>query len=77
MGLFDYIWIYFFNNVDYYYVDDDVFNLDKTWNKWMDRFVHMVQRWGLYLVFSNSSKFIDSGSYIELNILIQKFLPLI
>ncbi|GLJ21004.1 hypothetical protein SUGI_0383890 [Cryptomeria japonica] len=72
-GLFDYVWIQFYNNPPYQYVNEDASNLVNSWNHWTT-FVPMAQTWSFYLGLPAMPRAIGS-SYIEPHVLIEKVLP--
>ncbi|GLJ21003.1 hypothetical protein SUGI_0383880 [Cryptomeria japonica] len=74
-GLFDYVWIQFFNNIQCEYVTDAT-DLLSSWNEWTNsKSVHTVQTRGFYLGLAAAPGFTGTGGYIEPDKLISEVLP--
>ncbi|GLJ21001.1 hypothetical protein SUGI_0383840 [Cryptomeria japonica] len=72
-GLFDYVWIQFYNNPPCQYVNEDTSNLVNSWNHWTTS-VPTAQTRSFYLGLPTAPPATGSG-YIEPHILIEKVLP--
>ncbi|GLJ20972.1 hypothetical protein SUGI_0383270 [Cryptomeria japonica] len=72
-GLFDYVWIQFYNNPSCQYADGDASDLVNSWNQWTTS-ITTVQTEGFFLGLPASSAAAGSG-FIPTDALITKVLP--
>ncbi|GLJ20970.1 hypothetical protein SUGI_0383120 [Cryptomeria japonica] len=72
-GLFDYVWIQFYNNPSCQYADGDASGLVNSWNQWTTS-ITTVQTEGFFLGLPASSAAAGSG-FIPTDALITKVLP--
>ncbi|GLJ20983.1 hypothetical protein SUGI_0383510 [Cryptomeria japonica] len=73
-GLFDYVWIQFFNNPTCEYAENETSKLVSSWNEWTDS-VQTLQTRGFFLGLPAAPGYVYSGGYIEPNILTSDVLP--
>ncbi|GLJ59551.1 hypothetical protein SUGI_1513900 [Cryptomeria japonica] len=72
-GLFDYVWIQFYNNPTCQYADGDASNLVNFWNQWTTS-VATAQTQGIFLGLPASSE-AAGGGFIPTDTLISNVLP--
>ncbi|GLJ20981.1 hypothetical protein SUGI_0383480 [Cryptomeria japonica] len=72
-GLFDYVWIQFYNNPPCQYANEDASNLVNSWNHWTTS-VPTAQTRSFYLGLPAAPGAAGSG-YIDPHVLIEKVLP--
>ncbi|OAY48393.1 acidic endochitinase [Manihot esculenta] len=71
-GLFDYLWVQFYNNPPCQYNGDDVDNLLRAWNEWIT-----VPAGHVFMGLPAAVGAAPSGGYIPSNVLIDQVLPVI
>ncbi|XP_077249608.1 acidic endochitinase-like [Tasmannia lanceolata] len=71
-GLFDYVWVQFYNNPQCQYTSGSIENLINSWNQWTT-----VQASQIFLGLPASSDAAPSGGFIPADILISQVLPII
>ncbi|GLJ20989.1 hypothetical protein SUGI_0383630 [Cryptomeria japonica] len=74
-GLFDYVWIQFFNNPTCEYANNDASKLVNSWITWISSSINTIQTEGFYLGLPAASEYVYSGGYIEPDTLISDVLP--
>ncbi|KAI9124396.1 hypothetical protein K1719_004318 [Acacia pycnantha] len=72
-GLFDYVWVQFFNNPPCQYADGNIKNLVSAWNQWTNG----VEVKKVFLGIPASTDAANVGGYIPANVLTSQVLPAI